>query len=331
MPKRKWPAVVGAGLLLAGLLGGALYFSGAASADSYQAMSSLNSSPKGAKLLYDALSGIQPLNVTRNFLPLSQWRPSSTTIFFLGVGPDALNAANAKLLEQLEKISQPDNRLILGITDDELSVKLDPKNPPAVKTRWGLQFVKAGGLQHDASWQEVSGIGDIWEKRFGARGTVIVALHSNELSNEILAGDKSMQALLPPLIGNNASIAFEETHLGFEETGSIAGLTRRYRLQGLAAGLLLLTALFIWNRSVSFPPPSSFESGRQSRMSGAGAHAVFASLIARHLSPQALIESCVAEWNRVRPQQRVAVELQPDPVAAYRKIQEGLRAKRART
>jgi len=332
MPKRNWLALAGALLLLFGLLAGALYFADNGAGDSFPDMSSLNAGPKGAKLLYDGLASIQALAVSRNFQPLSRWRPAATTILFLGVTPDDLNAADASLIEQFEKLSQPNNRLVVCVTDYAPTAKTNAKNPSAIQARWGLRFLKSG-LERDSTWQPVSGVGDTWQKTFGAQGTVVVALHSNELSNEILGGDNSMEAVLPPLLGANTSIVFEETHFGLEESGSIAGLARRYRLQGLIAGLLLLAVLFIWNRSVSFPPPSDFERARQTQLSGADAQAVFAGLIARHLTPPALIEACVAEWNRLRPRQRVVVEISNkfDPVAAYRHIQEGLRPKRSRT
>ncbi len=121
-------------------------------------------------------------------------------------------------------------------------------------------------------------------------------------------------------------MVFDETHFGIEESGSIAGLARRYKLQGLIAGLLVLVALFIWNQSVSFPPPAEFASGQEKQVLSADARSTFPGLIARHLTPQALMESCVAEWNRVKHQQRITSDLpaKADSVETYRQLQENL-------
>jgi len=327
MPKRNWPAVVAVCLLFAILFAGLLYFAGFNSTHLYPEMSSLNSGPRGTKLLFDALGKIHTVKVTRNYLPLSQWRPSSTTILFFAVYPTTLNTFDGYLRE-LEKLSQPDNRIVLFLADSHVESKANL----TAKDRWGITVVndKYGtALQHDSTWQQVSRKQDAWEKHFAQGGTVVVALGSEAFSNESLSG---VADLIPPLIGQNNTVAFEETHLGIEESGSIAGLARRYSLQGLIGGLLLLVILFIWNRSVSFPPPPRFERTRDKQVVGADSRGMFAGLIARHLTPRALIESCIAEWNRVKPQQRITTETPAklDAVAAYRQLQENLQSKHSR-
>jgi hypothetical protein len=333
MRKRNWPAALLAGMLLLALLAGLLYFAGLDSPGTYPEMSSFNPEPSGAKLLFDTMSGVGKFSVTRNYLPLSQWRPANTSVVFLGIPADTLNIADKDFFSELERLSQPNNRLILFITKDKLQAKFNPKKPPVLGGRWGVELYDTGKriiLKHDSSWQGVVGVERAWEKRFPNGGTVVLALYSEQFSNESLAKDDAPLNLFLPLMGANTSVAFEETHLGIEETGSIAGLARRYRLQGLMAGLLLLAALFIWNRSVSFPPPTRFDNARETQVVGAAASGVFAGLIARHLTPRALMEACVTEWNRAKPQQRINTELQSkvDAVTTYRQLQEGLRAKR---
>jgi hypothetical protein len=341
MPKRKWPAVALAAFLLIALSAGLLYFAGLTTPNAYPNMSSLNSGPKGAKLLFDALNSMYSLSVSRNYLPFIQWHPSSTTILLLGVTPETLNSFEKDDLLQLERLTQRRNRLVLGIRDVTFLGKPDPKKPYLVKARWGIQILKGPRngnetphlvLDKDASWQAVKGMTYTVEKHFGNQGTIIIALHSDALSNAYLAANQDNLQEIPPMIGRNTSVVFEETHLGIEESGSIAALARRYKLQGLIAGLLLLVGLFIWNQSVSFPPPPQFETERDSQVIGADPRGMFAGLIARHLTPQTLIKSCISEWNRVKPQQRITSELSPntDPVAAYRQLHETLHNKRNR-
>jgi hypothetical protein len=342
MPKRKWPATVLVVLLLTALSAGLFYLAGTG-ATSYPKMSSLNTGPNGAKLLFDALSRMPALSVRRNLLPSSQWHPSSTTILVLGMQPARLNLAEKDDLVELEQLAQKSNRIVLAIDDNNFIGKPAPKEPFLMKSRWGIQILRAAKstdkdpdltLDFDSSWQPVNGIDDAVEKHFAsAGGTIVVALHSEDLSNETLATDATVLDEIAPLLGPQTSVVFDETHLGIEESGSIASLALRFKLQGLIAGLVLLVGLFIWNQSVSFPPPPSFQRQHDNQLQGADARGMFASLIARHLTPQALIESCVAEWNRVKPQQRITTEIpsKSDPVAVYQHLQENLHRKRSRT
>ena len=339
-PKRKWPTLLFAGLLLVALVLGFAYFAGMNAPESYPKMSSLNAGPNGAKLLFDSLNSIAPLAVSRNFLPSSQWHPSATTILLLAMFPERLNSADKNDLAEMERLTKANDRVVLCISDNASAAKPDPKKPALIKTRWGIQILPNAKkdadqrliLDYDGSWQPVDGLDDAVEKHFAGGGSVLMALHSEDFSNENLATDNTVLDEIPPLIGNHTSVVFDETHLGIEEAGSIAGLARRYKLEGLVAGLLILVGLFIWNQSVSFPPPSRYAARQDAQVAGADARGMFAALIARHLTPQVLLESCVTEWNRLKPRQRLALELPAklDPVSAYRRLQETLRAKRTR-
>jgi hypothetical protein len=320
-------------LLTIALLTGAAYFAGLTAPQSYPKISSLNSGPEGAKLLFDTLDNTRLLAVSRNYLPFSQWRPSASTILLFSLAGDDLNLAKKEELVELETLARPNNRVLLFILDESVETERDTKKPPLTKTRWGIQVFKKSNkliLDVDSSWHHISGLNDAVEKHFDKGGTVVVALHSDEFSNKTLATEAAVLERVPPLIGQNTAVIFDETHLGIEESGSVAGLARRYKLQGLLAGLLILASLFIWNRSVSFPPPTQFESSQDKQVMGADARSTFAGLIARHLTPRDLMGSCIAEWNRLKPDQRITTELPAkiDPVAVYRQLQESLPRKR---
>jgi hypothetical protein len=317
------------------LLTGAAYFAGLTAPESYPKMSSLNSGPEGAKLLFDTLANTRLLAVSRNYLPFSQWRPSASTIFLFSLTGADLDLAKKEYLVELETLARANNRLLLCIRDESVETKRDTKQASLIETRWGIQVFKKENeltLDADSSWQRLSGVQDAVEKHFDKGGTIVVALHSDEFSNKTLATEAAVLDRVPALIGKNTAVIFDETHLGIEESGSIAGLARRYRLQGLLAGLLILASLFIWNRSVSFPPPTQFESSQDKQVTGADARSTFAGLIARHLTPRDLIGSCIAEWNRLKPDQRITTELPAkiDPVAIYRQLQESAKGAAAR-
>ncbi len=331
MPKPKWPAAMLVGSLFVALLAGLAYFADWATPSSYPEMSSLNAGPKGAKLLFEALSNTPPMLVSRNFLPLSQWHPSSTTILFFGLSPNTLNLFDKNDLVDLEQLSGRGNRVVLSVKNNKPGFH-DLKKNLSIKTRWGIQISPSPSLDRDSSWQPLNGLSDAVEKHLPNGGTLVVTLNGDDLSNEILATAPEILNEIPPLLGKNNSVSFDETHLGITEAGSVASLARRFHLQGLIAGLLLLVALFIWNQSVSFPPPPRFETSHDTQVVGADARGMFAGLLARYLTPDALLESCISEWNRVKPQQRITAEIasKMDPVAAYRQLQETLPKKRSR-
>ncbi len=235
MPKPKWPAITVACLLLIALLAGASYFAGLTAPESYPRMSSLNSGPEGARLLFDSLANTHSLTVSRNYLPFSQWRPRSATILLLSLPASDLNFASKEDLLELEMLAQANNRVVLCIPDDSLAAQQENKKetpkPPVIKSRWGIQiYAKKADkgkkesdpdliLDADSSWRPVNGLDDAVEKHFGKEGAIVVALHGDDLSNEIFATDADVLDEVPPLIGQHASVVFDETHLGIEESG----------------------------------------------------------------------------------------------------------------
>jgi hypothetical protein len=118
-------------------------------------------------------------------------------------------------------------------------------------------------------------------------------------------------------------------------------LMRKYRLHGLALGLLLLAGLFIWKNSTSLAPPAA-EEKRDDFVAGKDAASGFVNLLRRNIAPRDLFNVCFGEWKKsaapsgkfssARLQQAEAVfqseESRPagerNPVATYRKISETL-------
>ncbi|ATC65987.1 hypothetical protein CMV30_04385 [Nibricoccus aquaticus] len=126
------------------------------------------------------------------------------------------------------------------------------------------------------------------------RGTVVVATDTFFLSNEAMQKSRET-SLLAWLVGGNTRVVFNESHLGVEEDVGIAKLARRYGLAGAFFVLLLLTALFVWQRMTLFVPPApeTAETALTYHPS-AGLEA----LLRRALPPGKLVETCVAEWTR---------------------------------
>ncbi len=144
---------------------------------------------------------------------------------------------------------------------------------------------------------EVDGKPVVIERAYG-KGTIVLAADSWFVSNEALVKERR-PGLLAWLVGTSRTVIFDETHFGIQESPGVAALARKYRLEGLFAGLLLLAALFIWKNSVSLVPPGD---GRTEQ--GAGAQggrdslAGLAGLLRRTIPQSDILAACAEEWKK---------------------------------
>jgi hypothetical protein len=175
----------------------------------------------------------------------------------------------------------------------------------------------------------------IIERWFG-KGSVVMATDSYFVSNEAMTRDRHAD-LLAWLVGANKNVVFDEAHFGIVESSGVVMLMRKYRLHGLAAGLLLLAALFIWKNAGSLVPRYP-EAERANYLAGKDSAAGFVNLLRRSIAPRDLLPVCFAEWKNsagltgpISPDRRQQAEaafgaensLPPkdrNPVATYRKI-----------
>jgi hypothetical protein len=165
--------------------------------------------------------------------------------------------------------------------------------PPALNWHSGIVFTNL-----NPAWQVIYARGTnavVIERRFGP-GSVVLASDSFFLSNEALTRDRHAD-LLAWTIGPGKHVFFDEAHLGLMDTSGVATLMRKYRLHGLAAGLMLLAALFIWKNSVSFVPPYSDEP-EQGHVAGKDAAAGFVNLLRRNIAPHDVLRVCFDEWTK---------------------------------
>jgi len=135
----------------------------------------------------------------------------------------------------------------------------------------------------------------VMERKFGP-GSVVIAGDSYLLSNEAMLKDRHPD-LLAWLVGTSKNVVFDEAHFGIVESPGVAALMRKYRLQGLAAGLLLLAGLFIWKHSFGLVPP--LEEERVDRaVAGKDSAAGFTNLLRRCIVPKDLLATCFGEWKK---------------------------------
>jgi hypothetical protein len=128
------------------------------------------------------------------------------------------------------------------------------------------------------------------------RGSMVISTDSYFLSNEALQKDRHAD-LIGWLVGSGKAIWFDEAHFGVTEASGVSVLMRKYHLEGLVAGLVLLAGLFIWKNSVSLAPPHSVEAAGRF-IAGKESSAGLVNLLRRSISHEALLSTCFAEWKR---------------------------------
>jgi hypothetical protein len=311
----------------------ALFFWGAihlfdrqfASGELYPAFSSMRTDRLGTGLLYDSLGKLPGVTVERNFLPLEFLPRDGATLVLLGLNPMRVNWNDALLLRVVEGIASRGNRVVVAmyldadnrrLSQEDFDRREEPKTrgakkksrqaspeEPPIKTMWKvslklgddeakphpLYFGQADGWRvRDKVGPKILTI----ERDFG-RGSVVLMAESADFTN----GSSVALDRLPQVswtFGPYRRIVFDEQHLGIAESGSVVGMARQFRLMGLAFGLGICAALFIWRNASSFPPPTS--SRFVERLSGRTSQAGLLTLLKRHIPPAELAAACWREW-----------------------------------
>jgi hypothetical protein len=171
--------------------------------------------------------------------------------------------------------------------------KTDLPLPRALDWHSGIVFTNL-----DSAWRVIYTRGTnavLIERQFG-KGSVVAATDSYFVSNEAMTRDRHAD-LLAWLVGANWKVVFDEAHFGIVETSGVAALMRKYRLHGLAVGLILLAGLFIWKNSLSLVPPQA-DQEQQACVAGKDAASGFVNLLRRSIAPRDLLSICFAEWKK---------------------------------
>jgi hypothetical protein len=334
------------------------------SADAYPVYSTFRADPLGAEALYESLA-LQPgLMVIRNTRPLTRMKGHDTTLFVLGVNE---RFDSAGMAPDLERMARGGGRIVIAFVPQrprqELEVQIehqlrgDKKHAPTLFEKLGVTLVtdtetrghegewSADPPRHTALWfdklspewsvQETHQNHPVWIERPWLAGSVVLVADSWMLSNEGLAREPDAAALAR-LAGPNHNIVFDERHLGISEGGSVAGLLRRYHLQGLIAALLVLAGLYIWKSSSPLLPRATSIEAEAAGLRGFSAASGLVTLLERSIAPPELLETCIGEYRATslrtlaeEPRKKLEEAMRSasavvDPVRGYESIRQAL-------
>jgi hypothetical protein len=292
------------------------------SGDVYPPYSSLRSDPLGAKALFESLSALPQLTVTRLYKDRSPL-DHGTTLLVLGVDSLSMNAAPKAVLEQYGKLLEHSGRIVIaflpmltpGITpastamEQEWHARLEYLKPSRNTDVSGIPRSSALYFNPGPEWRmlhRTGGVATAIEREMGGGALVLIA-DSYPLSNQGLY-EFNDSALIATLIGGANHVIFDENQFGVTETGSAAGLIRKYRMEGAVAALFLFAALFVWRNASPFLPPKASVAGMAGDSSltlqAEGSHEGLAMLLSRSIPPAELLGTCLAEWKRSKPPER---------------------------
>lgn len=279
--------------------------------DIYPAYSSLRSDPLGTKGLYEALSCLPELQVTRNFLPIDQAQIAKPyTWFMIGMSTsldsDYLHAirTGTRMVIAFNYIKQ-NTAFELGLsieTIKDLPETYANKRPSDLPLPDQFPWRDTTFIRPThKDWQVIYSVQDkpvILERRMG-QGSIVVLANSFLLSNEALVNQRQT-ALISWLCAQNVNLVFDETIHNIQASQGVMTLAKTYHLKGLAMGLLVLVGLFIWSRTpILTAPAHSHAKIIQTHAMDSG----LTSLLTYHLSPKKWLSICFQEWRKNLPAQ----------------------------
>jgi hypothetical protein len=312
-----WLALTLVVLFLAGVL--ELLFSPLRSGNLYPPYSSLRSDPLGARALLDSLNGLPAFKVSRSYG--EETVPDRDTVLFeLGVDAASWTTRSTDALTDFERLLANHGRVVVAFLPTygpESTSNSDAPSSEAMTKRWDINvhYVSVPKADRDDSIPRDSAlyfsIGKEWTilegsedgpttvQRDLAGGTLVLVADSFPLSNQGLVERRDVGAIRQ-LVGAAHRVIFDEHQLGVSETGSVATLIRKYRMEGALFVLAIVAALWIWRSASTFLPPR--KRARDGSVAGRDANEGMVALLHRNIAEKDLLQACWTQWKRSAPQ-----------------------------
>ena len=103
--------------------------------------------------------------------------------------------------------------------------------------------------------------------------------------------------LLAWVAGNNSHLIFDEEHHQIQSNPGIAMLARKFDLQWLGLGLVILAGFFVWRQVSPLVPLSTVEKERI-KAKGEDSFSGLVDLLRTHISRSKVVGVCFAEWKK---------------------------------
>lgn len=289
--------------------------------------STLNDTPQGARVLFDALSHL-PLDVQRRYdanAPL----PDNATLFrigprlswwslddipmnleeatfvadggrlvytFSGARPNRASAAAAITNQSFgTTISFTKGLSLVALSNLTAQAEADAAQIP-----WHSALAFELSPEASNRWHTlyaVEGYPVMVETRHG-KGSVILATDCYFLSNEGLAQD-SRPELLSALVGPARIVLFDETIHGISEKRNLTWLMHRYRLHGLIIALALPVLLALWQHASPLLPRA--RETTSTHQQGLRTEDGLVSLLRGHMPAARLPRQLYEAWRQTAP------------------------------
>ena len=179
-------------LLSAGFVAGGIYLLGVQFSDGtvYPEYSSLRSDPVGAKLLFDTLSRVPGVTVTRDYLPLEYVPGFDATVFLLNLSPAAFDA---DLPQRVDKLAGRGNRVVATLA----AVSAPASNTGSLAKTWHIRMGFDGKapselklfFRESDGWKTIEQAGQKSRaiERTVGKGSVVLFADSSVFGNATLA------------------------------------------------------------------------------------------------------------------------------------------------
>ena len=162
-------------------------------------------------------------------------------------------------------------------------------------------YAEFGFSRVGKGWSVIYKVDDVpvmLERKVG-KGSMVISTVTYPFSNHALQYDRASD-FLTWAVGDAEHVRFDETHFGIATAQGVGTLARKYRLQWLGLGLVLLGGLFVWKSSARVIPAYTYSSWSlaEAKKTGRDSLSGLENLLAHHVSRQKMIRTLLTVFKK---------------------------------
>ena len=145
---------------------------------------------------------------------------------------------------------------------------------------------------------EIGALPVVLERRLG-KGSVVISTVCYPFSNHALQHERST-AFLRWVVGDGERVRFDETHFGVSSVQGVGTLARKYHLEWLGLGIVILGILFVWRSSTRVVPAYTYDSWglSEARRTGKDSLSGLENLLSQHVSRHMMIRTLLTVFKK---------------------------------